>query len=174
MVGAGFQLAWTRTIFMDTIVLNGVETPVDQPLTASLLGWLRNRHNLTGAKVGCGEGACGVCTVLVDAQPVRACVTPLAAVVGQRVLTIEGLAHGDALHPLQQAFLEQDAFQCGYCTPGMIMAGVSLLAHNPNPSDAEIVAALNGNLCRCGMYARVLRAVRAAAHTMRTGEEQHA
>ena len=146
-----------------TFTVNGAERAVNVAAEASLLSVLREQLDLTGAKISCGEGACGACTVLVDDEPVRSCVTPVAAIVGRRVLTIEGLATGGELHPLQQAFLDTDAFQCGYCTPGMIMAGVGLLTQYPDPDEDTIVRSMQGNICRCGMYARIVRAVQQAA-----------
>ena len=129
---------------------------------ASLLRFLRESLGLKGAKPGCGEGACGACAVLVEGRPVRACVTPARAVAGASVLTVEGLAADGLLHPVQEAFVEVGAFQCGYCTPGMVMSAVALLRRNPSPTDAEISAALDGNLCRCCAYPRIVRAVRRA------------
>lgn len=149
------------------ITVNGVEHQATLPADASLLAFLRERLGLTGTKGGCGAGECGACTVLLDDAPVHACMTPVGAALGRRVLTIEGLARDGRLHPLQQAFLAADAFQCGYCTPGMIMAGVGLLTRDPDPDDRTIVAAMNGNLCRCGMYARIVRAIQLAAAELR-------
>jgi aerobic-type carbon monoxide dehydrogenase small subunit (CoxS/CutS family) len=123
---------------------------------------LRDDLDLTGCKYGCGEGRCGACTVLVDGQPARSCVTRVSAVVGKKIATIESLAEGDALHPLQQAFLDHDALQCGYCTPGMIMSAAALLSQQPNPSRDEIVRHMVGNVCRCGTYARIVTAIEQA------------
>jgi nicotinate dehydrogenase subunit A len=131
-----------------------------------LLTVLRDELELTGAKYGCGQGQCGACTVLVDRRPVRACITSLEAVAGKPVTTIEGLERGGRLHPLQAAFVEAGAMQCGYCVPGMIMAALGLLERNPQPSEAEIARALQGNLCRCGCYPRIVRAVASAAATL--------
>ncbi|HYV74530.1 MAG TPA: (2Fe-2S)-binding protein [Candidatus Binatia bacterium] len=131
----------------------------DQPL----LWILREELQLTGTKYGCGEGQCGACTVMLDGKAVRSCVTPLSAAAGKKVTTIEGLANNGSLHSVQQAFLSQEAFQCGYCTSGMILSAVALLSTNRNPSDAEIMHAMNGNICRCGTYPRILAAVRNAA-----------
>lgn len=156
-----------------TIVINGIEHPIDVSAESSLLSFLREPLDLTGAKVSCGEGACGACTVLVDGLPVRACVTTLAEIAGREVVTIEGLARDGELHPLQRAFLAADAFQCGYCTPGMIMTGVSLLMRHPNPDEATIIAAMNGNLCRCGMYGRIVRAIRLAAAELQPAGARH-
>jgi len=131
----------------------------DQPL----LWILREELQLTGTKYGCGEGQCGACTVMLDGKAVRSCVTPLSAAAGKKVTTIEGLANNGSLHSVQQAFLSQEAFQCGYCTSGMILSAVALLSTKRNPSDAEIMHAMNGNICRCGTYPRILAAVRNAA-----------
>jgi aerobic-type carbon monoxide dehydrogenase small subunit (CoxS/CutS family) len=139
--------------------VNGVDHSVALDPDRSLLLVLREEIGLTGTKYGCGEGECGACKVLVDGVAVRACKTPLGEVVGRSITTIEGLAKGDRLHPVQQAFLDAGAFQCGFCTPGMIVAAVSLLTHNPHPNEEEIRAAMQGNLCRCGGYLRVLDAI---------------
>lgn len=128
-----------------------------------LLYVLRDELNLTGAKYGCGEGQCGACTVLLDGAPVRSCLTPLKAAQGKTVATIESLEQNGRLHPVQQAFIEEDAMQCGYCTPGMIMSSVGLLIKNPHPTEAEIRSGLQGNICRCGTYPRIVEAVRRAA-----------
>jgi nicotinate dehydrogenase subunit B len=141
------------------LTVNGVTTSVvDQP-DRSLLEVLRDELDVTGPKPGCGEGVCGACTVLLDGEPVRSCRTPVSAVDGRRVLTIEGLSGRGELHPVQAAFLEQGAFQCGYCTPGMILSAVALLDTTPDPDDEVIRAALDDNVCRCGAYARILAAV---------------
>ncbi len=142
--------------------INGKERRVEAPAEESLLSVLRNRLELTGTKYGCGEGQCGACTVLMDGQPVRSCLTRAADAVGKKVVTIEGLAARGQLHPVQQAFLEQEAFQCGYCTPGMIMQAAALLMSTANPSDQQIMQHMNGNICRCGTYPRIVAAVRAA------------
>jgi aerobic-type carbon monoxide dehydrogenase small subunit (CoxS/CutS family) len=143
--------------------VNGNRRPVNAPSERSLLSVLRDDLDLTGAKYGCGEGQCGACTVLLDGQAVRSCITRVAAAKGKRIVTIEGLERDGQLHPLQEAFLETGAMQCGYCTAGMILSGVSLLAQNGRPSDAEIVQAMQGNICRCGTYPRIVAAVRMAA-----------
>jgi aerobic-type carbon monoxide dehydrogenase small subunit (CoxS/CutS family) len=153
-----------------TFTVNGAELMLDADPDATLLSVLRERLDLTGAKLSCGEGACGACTVLVADQPVRACMTPVVAVAGKRVLTIEGLAAGGQLHPLQRAFLDSGAFQCGYCTPGMIMAGAGLLLAQPDPDEHTIVGFMQGNICRCGMYARIVRAVQQAAAELRAAQ----
>ncbi|HLG96812.1 MAG TPA: (2Fe-2S)-binding protein [Bryobacteraceae bacterium] len=131
-----------------------------------LLWVLRDEMDLTGAKYGCGEGQCGACTVLVDGTPVRSCITPVSAVAGKPVTTIEGLAQNGKLHPLQEAFIETDAMQCGYCTPGMIVSSVGLLSKKPQASVEEIRAGLQGNVCRCGTYPRIVAAVKMAQRQM--------
>ena len=136
-----------------------VATDPDRPL----LEVLREDLGLTGTKYGCGENRCGACSVLLDGRRVTSCQTPVGAVAGKAVTTIEGLARGDRLHPVQQAFLDEGAFQCGYCTAGMIVAAAALLARTPAPTDAEIVAAMDRNLCRCGSYPQIVAAVRRAA-----------
>ncbi len=145
------------------IVVNRVDHEVPRDPDRSLLHVLREELDLTGAKYGCGEGACGSCTVLLDGTPIRACVTPVADAESRRVTTAEGLALWPSLHPVARAFLEEDAMQCGYCTPGMVVAAAALLEDVPNPDDERIVRALDGNVCRCGVYPRILRAVRRAA-----------
>lgn len=145
------------------LYVNGREAPIDAEPNRTLLSVLRNDLGLTGAKYGCGEGLCGACTVLVDDSAVRACITPVKAVAGKRITTIEGLARQDRLHAVQQAFLDTGAFQCGYCTPGMILSAVALLRENPTPGEAEIKTFLEGNICRCGTYPRIVAAVRLAA-----------
>lgn len=143
--------------------VNGSRRRIDADADRTLLSVLRDDLDLTGAKYGCGEGQCAACTVLVDGQATKSCLTKVGSVVGKRVVTIEGLAPNGKLHPVQEAFLEADALQCGYCTPGMIMGAVSLLRRTPNPSDAEIVSGMNGHICRCGTYPRVVSAIHAAA-----------
>jgi aerobic-type carbon monoxide dehydrogenase small subunit (CoxS/CutS family) len=146
--------------------VNGARHPIDADPERSLLSVLREDLGLTGSKYGCGEGQCGACTVLVNGQPVRSCITPVAAAVGKRITTIEGLEKNERLHPVQEAFIEADAMQCGYCTPGMIMSAVGLLQRNSNPSPAEIVRSMEGNICRCGTYPRIVTAIRAAAKAL--------
>jgi aerobic-type carbon monoxide dehydrogenase small subunit (CoxS/CutS family) len=146
--------------------LNGkqVEVPLDQD--QSLLWVLRTRFNLTGTKYGCGLGYCGSCTVLMNGEPVQACAIYMDIVGGQKITTIEGLAEGEKLHPVQQAFVDHDALQCGYCTPGMIMNAVGLLNRNPNPGREEIISGMEGNLCRCGAHNRIIDAIEAASKVM--------
>ena len=143
--------------------VNGESREVSADPSTPLLFALRDGLDLTGAKYGCGEGQCGACTVLVDGTPVRSCVTPLGSIGAGNVTTIEGLEHDGKLHPVQQAFLEIDALQCGYCTPGMILSGVALLARNPDPTAGQIAAHLEGNVCRCGCHPRIVAAMQRAA-----------
>jgi len=145
------------------LLINGGKQTVSAALDSVLLWVLRDELGLTGTRYGCGEGQCGACTVLLDGQPARSCQTPLRAVANKRITTIEGLARNGRLHPLQEAFVKEDAMQCGYCTAGMIMAAVGLLSRTPQPSEKEIVSAMQGNICRCGTYPRVVAAVRMAA-----------
>ena len=145
------------------LTVNARERRLEAPPEESLLSVLRDRLRLTGTKYGCGEGQCGACTVLLDGRPARSCRTAVAEVPGKKVTTIEGLEQGGRLHPVQAAFLDVEAFQCGYCTPGMIVSTVGLLQANPNPSDEDIVGHLTGNICRCGTYPRILAAVKRAA-----------
>lgn len=132
-----------------------------------LLWVLRSDLELTGCKYGCGEGDCGACTVLLDGEPVRSCRVPIKKVQGREVVTIEGLAGNGSLHPVQKAFMEHDALQCGFCTPGMILQAVGLLRKNPQPSRAEILKEMDRNFCRCGAHTRIVRAVQSAALEMR-------
>jgi aerobic-type carbon monoxide dehydrogenase small subunit (CoxS/CutS family) len=148
--------------------INDRNYQVDGEPGDNLLSVLRYELDLPGSKYGCGEGQCGACTVLIDGQATRSCVTRIGAIAGKSITTIEALASGDRLHPVQEAFLEVEAFQCGYCTPGMVMAVVGLLRTHPNPSDEDIMRLLDRNICRCGTYPRILRAVRLAAQRMRT------
>jgi aerobic-type carbon monoxide dehydrogenase small subunit (CoxS/CutS family) len=148
------------------LMVNGVRSRVNTDPERPLLWVLRNELDLTGAKYGCGEGQCGACTVLIDGVAHRSCLTPVGSVTGKEITTIEGLADGERLHPLQQAFVECDAMQCGYCTPGMIMQSAGLLRRDPSPSEAEIRGELEGNICRCGTQNRIVSAVQKAAHTM--------
>lgn len=149
--------------------VNGSLRALDVDGDRTLLGVLREELDLTGAKYGCGEGKCGACVVLVDDEPVHACVAKVGAFEGKAITTVEGLEKNGTLHPLQQAFLDEGAFQCGYCTPGMILAGVALLRREPDPDEAHIAEALNGNVCRCGTYTRIVAAVRRAARALKGG-----
>ena len=149
--------------------LNGKEKSLVLDRERMLLWVLRTDFGLTGPKYGCGEGICGACTVLVDNEAVRSCQFPAGGVDGKKVVTIEGLAKNGKLHPLQQAFAKYDAFQCGYCTPGMILSAYALLAKNPRPSLAEIIEGMDANLCRCGAHQRIVRAIQDAAGQMRGG-----
>ena len=151
------------------LVINGNRKQINADPERLLLFVLRNDLDLTGTKYGCGEGQCGACTVLVDGIPVRSCQIELGLVAGKKTTTIEGLAKGSELHPVQQCFLDCDAMQCGYCTPGMIVSSVALLRKNPTPSTAQIKSALEGNVCRCGAYNRIVTAVHEAAKRMAPG-----
>jgi nicotinate dehydrogenase subunit A len=146
--------------------VNGTRRRIETEADRSLLSVLRDDLDLTGAKYGCGEGQCGACTVLIDGQATRSCLTQVGAIAGKKITTIEGLSQGK-LHPLQEAFLETGAMQCGYCIPGMIMSGAGLLKKNPNPTEAEIIRAMEGNVCRCGTYPRILAALRRVANIAR-------
>jgi aerobic-type carbon monoxide dehydrogenase small subunit (CoxS/CutS family) len=150
--------------------VNGATRRVDADGDRSLLSVLRDDLDLTGAKYGCGEGRCGACTVLVDGQAVRSCLARVGAVSDRPITTIEGLEKDGQLHPLQHAFLDAGALQCGYCTSGMIMAGVGLLAKNASLDLPEIVRAMDGNICRCGTYPRILAAIRKAAEALKGGD----
>jgi len=150
-----------------TLTVNGVARTVTTDPQRPLLDVLREDLHLTGTKYGCGEGRCGACTVLMDGKPVRSCVTPVSLADKKSITTIEGLARGESLHPVQEAFLEEGAMQCGYCTPGMILSAVALLQDKPSPTDEEIVAGMNGNICRCNGYVKIKNAVRRAADRMR-------
>jgi len=147
--------------------LNGKPIALDVEPDQTLLWVIRSNLKLTGTKFGCGEGYCGACTVLVDDEAIRSCSTKVGEVAGKKVVTIEGLADGEELHPVQKAFVEHDALQCGYCTPGMIMNAVGFLHQNPNPSRDDIIWGMEGNLCRCGAHNRILDAVQTAADEMK-------
>ena len=149
-----------------TFSLNGKPIALEVEANRTLLWVLRNDLSTTGTKFGCGLGDCGACTVLVDGRAEQACTLAVRRVQGREVTTIEGLAEGDRLHPVQEAFVKHDALQCGYCTPGMIMQAVSLLTYNPRPSREEILEEMDGNLCRCGAHHRIVRAVQDAAVVM--------
>jgi len=150
--------------------INGTKRRVEVDGERKLLSVLRDDLDLTGAKYGCGEGQCGACTVLIDGRAVRSCLTLVSSVEGKQITTIEGLERNGRLHPLQEAFLAVDAMQCGYCTAGMIMSGVGLLKKTPNPTDAEILRAMEGNICRCGTYHRVVAAIQQAASGDKTAK----
>ena len=143
--------------------INGQVHPVDAPDDESLLSVLRDRLNLTGTKYGCGEGQCGACTVLMDGAATRSCQIPAAAAANAKLVTVEGLETNGRLTPVQESFLEEGAFQCGYCTSGMIMSATALLKDNHAPSDEQIVTAMNGNVCRCGTYPRIVAAIKRAS-----------
>jgi aerobic-type carbon monoxide dehydrogenase small subunit (CoxS/CutS family) len=151
---------------MISLLINGRSYSVDAPAETSLLTVLRDYLDLTGSKYGCGEGQCGACTVLIEGKAQRSCITKLGTVGPKRITTIEGLASGEKLHPVQEAFLAEGALQCGYCTPGMIMSVVSFLNSNHHPSQAEIVDAMEGNVCRCGTYPRIVSAIQKAAQSL--------
>ena len=149
--------------------LNGKTTSLEIDRERMLLWVLRTDFKLTGTKFGCGEGFCGACTVLVDNEPVRSCQLPVSNIDGKEVITIEGLATNGKLHPLQAAFVEHDALQCGFCTAGMILTAYGLLLKNPNPSRKGIIEGMDDNLCRCGAHTRIIQAIQSAAQNMRGG-----
>src|SRR5687768_54795 len=144
--------------------VNGKKHNVEAPEGESLLTVLRDRLDLTGSKYGCGEGSCGACTVLVDGNATRSCILPASSVTGKEIITIEGLEKNGELHPVQQAFLKVDVFQCSYCAPGMVMSAVSLLKKHPQPSQQQIIQGMQGNICRCGTYPRVIKAIKEASN----------
>jgi aerobic-type carbon monoxide dehydrogenase small subunit (CoxS/CutS family) len=150
--------------------VNGKKLTVDVDPQTSLLSVLRNDLDMTGTKYGCGESQCGACTVLIDGQQTRSCITPVSRVVNKQITTIEGLERDGHLHPVQEAFLKADAMQCGYCTPGMIMSSVALLDKTPRPTREQIVQHMNGNICRCGTYLRIIAAIQMAAEQKRGAE----
>ena len=159
------------------LLVNRETHEVDVGAERTLLSVLRHEVGLTGTKYGCGEGNCGACTVLLDGEATRSCITPVASAAGREITTIEGvegLADASALHPIQEAFIQEGAFQCAYCTPGFIVSTVALLARNPNPDREQIKAALSGHICRCGTYPRILKAVEAAAEQMAKRTERTA
>ena len=149
--------------------VNGTARPTDADANRSLLSVLRDDLGLTGAKYGCGEGRCGACTVLIDGRAVRSCTTRVEGAAGKKVQTIESLAAGETVHALQEAFRAGGARQCGYCTPGMIMSALAFLSENPTPTRDEIIRGMNGNICRCGTYNRIIAAIEMAAKTMKGG-----
>lgn len=152
------------------LAINGRPCTVEADSQISLLTVLRENLDLTGTKYGCGEGQCGACTVLVDGRAQRSCVTRAENIAQKQITTIEGLTRGEQLHPVQEAFLEEGALQCGYCTPGMIMSAVALLSRNHHPTRSEIIDSLDGNLCRCGAYSRIISAVQKAATVLAKSE----
>jgi aerobic-type carbon monoxide dehydrogenase small subunit (CoxS/CutS family) len=152
---------------INEIRVNGKRHAIDAEAEATLLSVLRDGLGLTGTKFGCGEGQCRACTVLLDGKPIHSCLTSVGEAAGKQITTIEGLAENGKLHPVQQAFLDAEAFQCGYCTSGMIVTAVALLRQNPNPSEKNIREFMQGNICRCGTYPRIIEAVRNAASAMK-------
>ncbi len=146
-----------------TLTVNGKERTIVTDPARTLLDVLREDLHITGPKYGCGEGRCGACTVLMDGRRTLSCITPVVLANNKNITTIEGLADGDSLHPVQQAFLDEGAIQCGYCTPGMILTAVALLKENPHPTDEQIKKWMNGNICRCNGYTKIINAIRRAA-----------
>ncbi|HEV3220308.1 MAG TPA: (2Fe-2S)-binding protein [Candidatus Acidoferrales bacterium] len=157
------QSAATQAARITELQINGTRYKIDAAADTSLLSVLRDQLDLTGSKYGCGEGQCGACTVLIDGNPRHSCTLAVGAAAKRQITTIEGIETNGKLHPLQQAFLDEGAMQCAFCTSGMIMTGVSLLKANPNPSDAQIAEFMQGNICRCGTYPRIVAAVRRAS-----------
>ena len=157
-----------------TLNVNGVRRPVIAAEDEPLLWVLRNQLQLTGTKFGCGEGQCGACTVLLDGRATRSCLTPVSAAANAKITTVEGLEQQGSLSPVQQAFVAEGAFQCGYCASGMIIAATALLREHAHPTDEQILEAMNGNLCRCGTYPRIVAAIRRAADTRPEMETRHA
>ncbi len=151
--------------------INGAVRPVAADAERSLLSVLRDDLDLTGSKFGCGEGQCGACTVLIDGLPRRACITKVGTLAGRQIATIEGLEQAGRLHPLQSAFLEVGAMQCAYCTSGMIMTGVALLKRNRRPTEEDVAQFMQGNICRCGAYRRIIEAVILAAKRLGEGDK---
>lgn len=142
--------------------INGKQHEISAEHDADLLSVIREDLELTGTKYGCGEGACGACTVLLDGKPAKSCIIRVREVVGKEIITIEGLEKNGELHPVQEAYLESDPFQCAYCAPGMVMSTVALLKQNPSPTEDEIISAMNGNICRCGTYPKIVQAIKLA------------
>jgi aerobic-type carbon monoxide dehydrogenase small subunit (CoxS/CutS family) len=153
-----------------SFTLNGNKTEILTDPSQTLLWVLRNNLGLTGTKYGCGIGFCGACTVLIDDEPVRSCTLPVGDIAGRKILTIEGLKADGKLHPLQKAFIEHDALQCGYCTPGMIMRATGLLIKNPEPTRQQIIEGMEDNLCRCGAHIRIISAIETAVKEMNGGK----
>jgi aerobic-type carbon monoxide dehydrogenase small subunit (CoxS/CutS family) len=156
------------------LVINGEHRRVSPDPERLLLFVLRNDLDLTGTKYGCGEGQCGACTVLIDGLPVRSCQVKAGAAAGKAITTIEGISDGNRLHPVQQSFIDCDAMQCGYCTPGMIVSAVALLRKNASPSAAEIKQALEGNICRCGTYSRIVMAIQKSSTLISARQSERA
>ena len=157
-----------------TLNINGSTLRVTAPAEESLLSVLRNRLDLTGTKYGCGEGQCGACTVLLNGRAARSCLTAVSAAAGGKIVTVEGLEQSGKLSPVQEAFLEEGAFQCGYCTAGMIMSATSLLSETHDLTEEQIVAGMAGNICRCGTYPRIVQAVRLASQlAVREARNEH-
>jgi len=154
---------------INELLVNGSKRSVSADADRTLLSVLRDDLDLTGCKYGCGEGQCGACTVLIDGQPTRSCTKRVGTAEGKPIRTIESLTSGEKLHPLQQAFIEAGAFQCGYCTPGMLMTATALLSRNPEPDREEIVRFMNGHICRCGLYPQIVTAIEKAARAMKGG-----
>jgi aerobic-type carbon monoxide dehydrogenase small subunit (CoxS/CutS family) len=167
---AGF--AWGYVMNDLVLSINGKNQHVSSLAEESLLTVLRDRLGLTGTKYGCGEGQCGACTVLLDGKATRSCITPVTAAVGAKITTIEGLEQNGALSPIQQAFLDEGAFQCGYCTSGMVLSATALLRETHHPSDEQIVQHMNGNICRCGTYPRIVQAIKRASQSLGKGESR--
>lgn len=151
-------------------VLNGKKTELLVDPKDTLLWVLRNKLGLTGTKFGCGTGFCGACTVLINDEAVRSCTLPVGEIEGKKIVTIEGLEQNGKLHPVQQAFVDHDALQCGYCTPGMVMNAVALLKKNPKPTRQDIINGMEDNLCRCAAHIRIIQAVESAAISMKGGK----
>jgi aerobic-type carbon monoxide dehydrogenase small subunit (CoxS/CutS family) len=166
---SGLKPCAESTMSSLTLNINGAKMPVDAPGDETLLSVLRNRLALTGTKYGCGEGECGACTVLLDGKAVKSCQTLVSEAAGARITTVEGLEQNGRLTPVQQAFVDAGAYQCGFCTSGMVMRATALLAATPRPTQAEIVARMNGNVCRCGTYPRIVDAVQRASMSMTKG-----
>lgn len=154
-----------------SFVLNGKKTNVEIDPAQTLLWVIRNHFGLTGTKYGCGTGFCGACTVIIDNEAVRSCTLPVGDIAGKKVMTIEGLAKNSELHPVQKAFIDHDALQCGFCTPGMIMNAAALLTKNPKPSKQEIIEGMEDNLCRCGAHVRIIQAIETAATSLKGGKK---
>jgi len=168
-----FLLPESNSISMEEKIrfeLNGKKSEMLLDPNLTLLWVLRNKFGLTGTKYGCGLGFCGACTVLLEQEAVRSCMLPVSDVSDKKIVTIEGLARNGNLHPVQKAFIEHDALQCGYCTPGMILNAVGLLLKNPEPSQQEVIKGMEGNLCRCGAHIRIIKAIQSAGKEMKGGK----